>query len=658
MGYNKIYYDIEVYPNYFCLVFYANQRVVKVNSDNKQALFTMLGYIYENSDNLLFLGYTSKRYDSIIIQLLLNEAPKRPMQEVIDILYTSSKLIIDKEFWGVKLLAYYGDGNKPLPIDLDLAESYYYAWEKRKKESKELYQLMDRFGLTTGQLDVSDFNGGQFLSLKEMGIRIHHTFLQPLPIQPDTNLNEKQKEIILEYCENDVAILYKLCQSVYKDKIELKEDLVEGFELPITDFNKTDRQIVEEILCDPNIKPYEEKFKFRSLFDFHFNTPELHDLLKTYEGITFDKDTKFKKELNLFGLKTTFGLGGIHGIIKNYVVPKGKKLIDIDFASFYPNLIRKFKLLPPTIKDPNIYYNMIDDRVLLKKTNKKKANAYKIVLNIVFGGMNYSYNGTLGNLYYLKGLYSTTITGQFVIMKLVELLNDFGYKTVYINTDGIMLEVNDFDNIDEIEGIGNVFAEQIGISLEYKEYHKGIIRDVNNFILFGDGEPKLKGDYDTAIGKKNHAFGSICYEAMENYLFYDKPIEETINECKDIRKFIFSHKYGKQFTPTYVLDTNTNEQEHFDRYIRYVLSNKKENNILAYNTNTGSWINKELTENVNTLPNLSYYKDNNWSVLPQDIDYQRYYLVAYELVGEITGQRVEDNPYIENIVNELEVLLF
>ena len=63
-------------------------------------------------------------------------------------------------------------------------------------------------------------------------------------------------------------------------------------------------------------------------------------------------------------------------------------------------------------------------------------------------------------------------------------------------------------------------------------------RDVNNYIAIKpDGGWKAKGVFSPAALQKNPTT-EICSEAARRYLTNGTPVEDTVNECADVRKFV------------------------------------------------------------------------------------------------------------------------
>lgn len=556
----------------------------------------------------LWVGFNNTHFDTYILELIFRNLNK---PNLTSILYNATQDIIAHNEWGGKVLMKYSSGDKRT---------------------------------STFQLDLMSFDS-QRLSLKEFGVRIHHDKLQTLPFNPTKELHFLDFDTIVDYCINDVKITKKLHDTVFKEDVEVKEHLVNTFKLPNYFYSKSNRAITEHILCDNTLKPFRKEFRYQFPYDFNFKTEEFQWLKHTFENIDFDDDVSFSESIDIDDMKLDFGLGGIHGVIKNY---QGKDLIDIDVASYYPNLIRNLQALPQTVADPQAFYDMIDERVELKKTDKAKATAYKIVINTVYGAMNYKFGNKLGMLYDLENLYKVTITGQLLIAKLIEDLVSEGYKVVYANTDGIMIE-NKGDT--KYKEICNKWEKQFNLVLEYATIKKAYIKDVNNFILVDDkGKLKVKGAYNNGLGTRQSCFANIANKALLNYIQHETPLEETVMNGTDVKDYLLYHKFSSQYVNTEIIDRDTHEKKEFHRVLRYFLSKDANNYIMALNSNTGSHIRKERTSNVVPIWELK-------NKLPHSIDYDQYIEMAYDKLGDLTGEEVEYNPYIKDIIERLEVAL-
>jgi hypothetical protein len=255
----------------------------------------------------------------------------------------------------------------------------------------------------------------------------------------------------------------------------------------------------------------------------------------------------------------------------------------------------------------------------------------------------------MGKLYDLENLYKITITGQLLLAKVMEDMNEAGYRVVYANTDGFMIEEKNTFNDDRYKAIAGEWVEEVGIGLEYEKVENALIRDVNNFIIIKEGgKVKAKGEYNNGLGRRISAYANISTKAVLNFVIDGTPIMDTIKAGTKIEDFVLYHKFAKQYNPTFIKDHLTNKTTHFSRVLRYYLSNAKSNYFTAYNTNTGSWINKENNENISVLKTLP-------DSLPKDIDYDRYLIIAYDRLEKLTGEEVEFNDMVASLIEDLTI---
>jgi len=227
---------------------------------------------------------------------------------------------------------------------------------------------------------------------------------------------------------------------------------------------------------------------------------------------------------------------------------------------------------------------------------------------------------------------------------LIEKLTEGGYKVVYANTDGVMIEN---DGSTTYKSICQAWENATGLELEVSPIRQAYIKDVNNYIVVKDnGELKLKGVYANDPGTRTSAFANISNKAVIEHVLNGTSIEDTVKNGTDIRDYLLYHKFSSQYNPTHVVDNHNGEKQPFERVIRYYLSSEMNNHITAYNNNTNSWIRKEHSDNISTVIEIP-------KEFPNDIDYNRYIEIAYARLEDLTGNEVEYNPYIEAYMNKL-----
>jgi hypothetical protein len=111
-----------------------------------------------------------------------------------------------------------------------------------------------------------------------------------------------------------------------------------------------------------------------------------------------------------------------------------------------------------------------------------------------------------------------------------------GVKVVSANTDGIVMHCpKSHQNV--MKEIAWDWQLDTGLELEETEYRSISSRDVNNyFAVKTNGKIKGKGIFAESSLAKNPD-GQIVYEAVMQWVAERVAIENTINQCSDIRKF-------------------------------------------------------------------------------------------------------------------------
>ena len=253
------------------------------------------------------------------------------------------------------------------------------------------------------------------------------------------------------------------------------------------------------------------------------------------------------------GFRYDFGVGGIHGSISNKIAKSNKKyiLIDADVASYYPNMAISNNVYPEHlgIRFCSIYKDMYEQR---KSYDKKSAeNAMlKLALNGVYGDSNNKFSPFYDPAYTMK----ITINGQLSLCMLAEkLLTIDGLLVVQINTDGITVALPR-DKREQYDNICKDWQSTVKLQLEFAEYEKMFIRDVNNYIaLYANGKTKNKGCYEYGKeddGKANHLklgwsknhSSLVIPMAVEAYMLHDKDIQEYIMSHNNIYDFMLRTK--------------------------------------------------------------------------------------------------------------------
>lgn len=421
-------------------------------------------------------------------------------------------------------------------------------------------------------------------SLKKYAARLHAKRLQDLPYSIDTLLSEEEADNVKHYCINDldntISLWLKL-QPEIKLRIEMSAEY--GIDLR----SLSDAQIAEKIFNSelkkitgkwpgkPTIKR-NHTFEYQWLPELTFALPQLKQLADDICNSTFglnpdnnrpELPKALQDRLLTVGNTTyAFGMGGLHSQEKSvcHTTEDGKYyLIDIDAASFYPTMILNQRLFPKHLGEAFlvIYRKLVDRRLKAKPIAKNKDKLYSdleaFAAKVVSDSIKVTINGSFGKL---GDPYSTifapelmvqiTISGQLWLLKLIEMMTLNGFNVVSGNTDGIILKV-EVERREEMRGVIKEFEQLSKFAME-ETYYKGTYsKDVNNYFAVYDKPTgpkptdryKVKGVYcergstgDTVLSKDPETL--ICSDAAIEYILTGKPLEETIAECKDIKRFV------------------------------------------------------------------------------------------------------------------------
>jgi len=272
----------------------------------------------------------------------------------------------------------------------------------------------------------------------------------------------------------------------------------------------------------------------------------------------------------------------------------------------------KYKIYPKhlNIKFLDILKDIVTLRLKAKKEGDKiTADTIKITANSIFGLSGF-------DNYWLKDdkvMYGITLNGQLLLLGLIEYLESLGDVTcVMSNTDGISLRVNR-NIIDYVLEQVKVIEKHIGIPLEYDFYKKLIFKDVNNYLWISkEDEIKVKGifRYEQDITKGYRM--PIVTKALQEYYINNIPIEDTINNEKDIYLFCIAQKTGKQFTTFF---RTTKGLKKIQKTNRYFVSTK-----------SGSLIKIKSLDDGSVQENQAIAGENVFILNDRDKNRDRYYL--------------------------------
>lgn len=423
-------------------------------------------------------------------------------------------------------------------------------------------------------IDVMELLPGVRISLKTyMGIA-HCKTIQDLPIDPSQDISPIERVQLDTYCGNDLRGTKRMYDiAVEKEWLPLREHISD--EIGIDVRSKSDAQISEAITRaklgfrpEPIQRPSGYQFTYKVPAFIRFQTQQLQDVLKIVESSPFtvlhadeetdelDEDGKkiksgirMHKDVKAIRIRMgssvyKFGAGGLHSQESGvwYETDEQYEHVDSDVGSFYPKIIINQKLYPEQC-GPNelvIYTTEFIDRMAAKHAgNKRRASSKKIVLNGKFGKLGSKYS----MFYAPELLIQVTISGQLMLLMLIEALEVCGISVVSANTDGIVTRCP--RHLTGLRGqVMDWWQKAVDADLEHVTYRGIYFRDVNNYFAITDkGEVKRKGIFVHAeVGSGSSSSKAphreICADAVIAYIKDGVPLDETIYRCRDIRKFV------------------------------------------------------------------------------------------------------------------------
>lgn len=614
---SRLKYDFESYPNFLCLTIGDKDgNRITVHNDDESAFVDLLRSLEAYKKDYIFEAWNGVGYDAILLDYLLLNYNTYDMDTLTKNVYNLTKVIIEEQ----------------TP-----------HWVVRKQ-----WGIPEQ----TYQFDLSQYFTNR--SVKAMGIRTGYKELEELPYEPGTVLNDKQKQDVLNYNIKDVDVLdYVSNFEENQARFDGKYILVTNEELGLCDLSYlsfTDRQLTERILLGDkydSTKPIKEdgSYYYKPPFDFDFQTPNFQKMYKDVQDIPLDlkPKSKFTKDVEdkdkdkvlaegLFkDIKIFIKTGGMHWSDDGI----HEEVFDADWDSYYPFLMLAFNFMPQVLRENvNKFRWIIERRIQAKKNKEPIANALKIVINSIYGALGMGSSKLLS----IRDKYNVTITGQLLIMKYAELLHLNGYNVIYMNTDGLSytkpLELKDSNKDEEIRQYMMEISKN-NISTDY--FDKLISKDVNNFFILQNGKVvKAKGAYNLKPFQKNYSHKRVSFEAVINYMTTGQDIKEYILNCTDPTAFLLNENFNKTYH-IHMYNRFTGEKiPQTTKNYRWYVSIDKSWRLNAFNSNTGSWINRDGThEGVVLLDNLS-------DELPKDLDYDYYITEASDLLFQLNGESIRD----------------
>lgn len=336
--------------------------------------------------------------------------------------------------------------------------------------------------------------------------------IQDMPIHHTTEIEDYQINQVISYCINDVKST-KQIMYLSKSQIDLRRTLTQEYGIDL--YSASEPRISKELFLyflskQTGYKKYDLKqlrtyrtqiyVKDIILPYTNFKTATFQNLLDKFNDIVvYPDNTKggFKYSVQYKGVKTDFGLGGVHGARTTGIYESDEEMVIMssDVVSYYPNLAIRNKWAPahlPKAEFCELYEWFFDER---KKISKKdpKNYVYKIILNSTYGLS----NDANSFLYDPEFTMRITINGQLSLMMLHEMICEEipDVMPLMQNTDGLetLIPRKYYDRYMEI---CERWEKLTQLKLEHGTYQKIVLGDVNNYIAVNELSEVPKDVYD------------------------------------------------------------------------------------------------------------------------------------------------------------------
>lgn len=308
-----------------------------------------------------------------------------------------------------------------------------------------------------------------------------------------------------------------------------------------------------------------------------------------------------------------------------------------DIASFYPSIMDVYKIAPAHMNE-GVFVKLIhwlkETRVTAKHSKEDYidgipkdvlAQVLKIVINSIYGKLGFEKGDICDRLAVLK----VTINGQLMIMMLCESLELAGIEVVSANTDGIVVKLHK-KNKAKFEEIADEWKRLTKLDADSEEYRCYINRDINNYVIEElNGKVSYKGALHPTMYAVDLQKGydmPIVAKAVVDYFLNDKPILETLYECKNILDFCKTQNVGKQFHVEFTVGT---KKEILQRNVRFYVTNKG-GIIEKVNDNSGDRSGLCAGKQVTILNTL-----DDKRIEYRNINYSYYYQEALKIIDPI-----------------------
>lgn len=587
-------YDTEVFAHDFIVGFKdkATGEYTFFHNDNEGVKDFII-------DDAIYCGFNTKGYDQFIIKAIVAGFSPEEVKQVND------WIIAGNQGWQCPMLedVFFLFKNVDIMDDMQMGLS--------------LKATEGHLGMSIEETEV-DFDLDRPLTQEEVALVIKYN-------KADLDATEKVTEIRKDYLKNKLY-LGKM-KGIY----------------PAKALSMTNAKLCAAYLDAKRTVDYkdEREYKYPENLCREYIPQEVFDFFDRLYDTSISDDELFKSKLNILvgDCPVTLGFGGIHGALPFHQEEEknGRLIRNYDVASYYPHLMVHYGYTSRNIPNPEIYANMLKERMKAKKAgDMATANALKLVANTTYGAMLNKYNDLFDPL---MGR-SVCITGQLFLLELSQHLikECSSLRVVQLNTDGIMVSFDESE-YDKVLAITKEWEQRTRFELEEDKIKRIVQKDVNNYVEIPyDGKPKIKGGYLVrgiapagAFNVNNNA--TIIAKAIVDYFVDGTPVEETINDCNDIFAFQMIAKAGAKYKEAYhLVDDEKVPIQKVNRI--YATADERYGKIYKVKAENGS------TAKIESLPEHCIIDNDNHLTI-ESVDKTFYIEVARKRINDYLGIKPE-----------------
>jgi hypothetical protein len=502
--------------------------------------------------------------------------------------------------------------------------------------------------------------GGVFLSLKAVAANLGRPALRELPYPPGTILTDEQWNEVKRYNEIDLGHTWVLVKW-FAPELQALASLSEEQE---RDLRSTPTpRVVEHVFLNTfarerhGAKPINpetpQEVIYRPVdgvvrprtpaaaawFDRVANRPLPVETVED-KPKAIVPETRFE----IGGLPLKVGAGGLHSDDSAcvYYEDEAQELWLVDVASFYPSLIASKGISPAAYGacGAATYRGILARRLKIKagagvavdpaeqRRLEVQATALKLVLNSTFGKFGDPYS----SLFDLGALLTVTLSGQLMLIDLIERLSEAGVRVLSANTDGLFIRTKKDDSCwrDILAG----WERDTGMTLEEERLGRLAILATNNYAYIShSGKVKRKGEgFKGDFSPRTTPNALVVADAVTEALLRDVPPEQTVRECRDLLRFCHITRRSTKVESAVLVDDADGSEVELPKVSRWYKSRGSRRRIV-HRYEGGRHTTPDHAEGI-TLA-LDLIKDE----FPDDLDYSWYIGEARETIQRVEGYR-------------------